>query len=91
MEIEVRVGKLKNGKTAGKDEVMGEMIKSGDDRVVEWIWRLYNLVLESGAVLEDWRSTMIVPLYKGKGERTECSNYRTISLLTMIGKNMQRF
>ena len=27
MEVEVRVGKLKNGKAAGKDEVKGEMIK----------------------------------------------------------------
>ena len=29
---------------------------------------------------------MIVPLYKGKGERNECKNYRGISLLSVIGK-----
>ena len=28
---------------------------------------------------------MIVPLYKGKGERVECSNYSGISLLSMVG------
>ena len=28
-EVEVRVGKPKNGKAAGKDEVTGDMIKSG--------------------------------------------------------------
>ena len=33
MEVEVRVGKLKNGKATGKDEVTGEMIKSGGNRV----------------------------------------------------------
>ena len=27
-ELEVRVGKLKNGKAAGKDKVKGEMIKA---------------------------------------------------------------
>ena len=32
------------------------------------------MVFESGVVPEDWRSAMIVPLYKGKGERTECKN-----------------
>ena len=44
------------------------------------------MAFESGVVLEDWRSYVIVPLYKGKGERTECTNYRGISLLSMIGK-----
>ena len=42
--------------------------------------------IESGGVPEDWRSAMIVPLYKGKGERTECKNYRGISLLSVVGK-----
>ena len=41
---------------------------------------------ESGGVPEDWRSSVIVPLYKGKGEKTECKNYRGISLLIVVGK-----
>ena len=45
MEVEVRVGKLKDGKAAGKDEVTGEMIKGGGSRVVDWIWRLCNMDL----------------------------------------------
>ena len=36
-KVEVRVGKLKNGNTAGKDEITGQMIKGGSDRVVDWI------------------------------------------------------
>ena len=35
---------------------------------------------------EDWRSAVIVPLYGGKGERTECRNYRSISLLSVVGR-----
>ena len=58
---EVGVRKIKNGKAAGKDEVTGEMIKSGGDAVVDWIWRLCNIDFESG---------VIVPLYKGKEEKT---------------------
>ena len=30
--------------------------------------------------------TVIVPLYKGKRERTECKNYRGISMLSVAGK-----
>ena len=42
----VRVGKLKN-------EVTGEMIKGGFDRVVDWIWALCNIAFEIGVALED--------------------------------------
>ena len=40
-EVEVRVGKLKNGNAAGKDEIKGKIIKGGGGRVV--IWRLCNM------------------------------------------------
>ena len=78
--------KLNSGKVTGKAEVTGEIIKRGDDRVVDEIWRLCNMAFESGVVPEDWRSALIIPLYKGKGERTECNNYRRISLLIVVGK-----
>ena len=42
-DVEVRVGKLKNGKVAVKDDITGEMIKGRGDRVVDWIWRLCNM------------------------------------------------
>ena len=34
----------------------------------------------------DWRGACIVPLYKGKGDKCECSNSRGISLLSVVGK-----
>ena len=80
------MGRLISGKAAGKDEITGEMIKGGGDRVVDWIWRLCNIAFESGVVPEDWRSAVNVPLYKGIGERTESKNYRGISLLSVVGK-----
>ena len=82
----MKVGKQKNGKASGKYEVTGEMIKGGGDRVMNWIWRLCNMAFETSVMLEDWRSTVIVTLYKDKGERTECKNYRGISLLSVVGK-----
>ena len=33
---------------------------------------------------EDWRSAVIIPLYKGKGERNEYKNYR--GMLSLVGK-----
>ena len=41
---------------------------------------------ESSVVPEDWKSTVIVLLYKGKGESTECRSYRSTSLFSEILK-----
>ena len=35
---------------------------------------------------EEWRSAVIVPLYKDKGESTECKNYGGISFFSIVGK-----
>ena len=41
---------------------------------------------ETSALPEDSRPAVIVPLYKGKGERTKYSNYRGISSLSLVVK-----
>ena len=79
------MGKLKNGKDAGKDEIRGEMIKGGGNRVVDWIWRLCNMAFESGVVAQDWKSAVIVQLYKGKREMTKCSNYALYNYFDTCG------
>ena len=33
-----------------------------------------------------WRAACIVPLYKGKGVKCECSNSRGIGLLSVVSK-----
>ena len=52
-EVEVWVGKLKNRKAAGNDEVTEEMEKGGGDMVVNWIWSLCKMAFETGVVHED--------------------------------------
>ncbi len=41
---------------------------------------------KEGEVPDDWKKPIIIPLYKGKGSRSECSSYRGISLLSVPGK-----
>ena len=47
---------------------------------------LCDMAFESGVVLEDLGSAVIVSLYKGKEKRKECKKYRGISLLNVVGK-----
>ena len=52
--------------------------------IVGWLVRLLNISFDMGVVPMDWRGAFIVPLYKGKGEKCECSNSRGISLLSEV-------
>ena len=85
-EVRMAIKKLKNGKATGVDDIAGEMIKAGGEVMAEWLVRVLNICWKEGRVPEDWRKAVIVPIYKGKGEKDVCNNYRGISLLSVVGK-----
>ena len=57
----------------------------------KWLWlaKLFNEVWGRGVAPRDWKSAIIVPIHK-KGSRLECTNYRGISLLSLVGKVFAR-
>ena len=66
------------------------LIKAGKSSLLE---PLHNLLLKcwkEGEVPQDMRGANIIPLYKNKGDRSDCNNYRDISLLSIVGKLFAR-
>ena len=53
---------------------------------VHTLHKIVTRVWEEDVVTEEWHQGIIIPLYKGKGSKSECSNDRGITLLTMPGK-----
>ena len=47
---------------------------------------LFNLILRSGAIPEQWSIGKIKPIYKNSGDRNDPDNYRPINLLSCLGK-----
>ncbi|XP_076031869.1 uncharacterized protein LOC143019772 [Oratosquilla oratoria] len=85
-EVKAVVKMMKAGKAPGLDGCHAECLKKGGSVMVDWLVRLSNVCWREGRVPEDWRSACIVPLYKGKGDKCECSSFRGISLLSVVGK-----
>lgn len=48
------------------------------------------MTLESRTVPWAWKDAMLVSLYKGKGDKEECKNYRKICQLCVDGKVYDR-
>ena len=77
------VNEMKSVKVPGLDGFPVECLKKGGMAVLQWPVRLLNVSFDIGVLPMDWRGACIVPLYKGKGDKCECSNSRGISLLQL--------
>ena len=85
-EVLANIKSLKNNKSEGLDYVKNEYIKNCPPSVVELIVKLFNLILKTGHVPQDWGIGLIVPIFKKKGSQSDPNNYRGITLLSCIGK-----
>ena len=85
-EIMKCIRKLKNNKSSGLDLIINEYLKYTSDLMLPIYEKLFNVILETGIIPSDWLEGMIIPLYKNKGDKTDCNNYRGITLLSCFGK-----
>lgn len=84
-EVERAIMYLKNNKSPGTDLITGEMIKSGGETLIEEMYKLCNMVWNVGKVPNEWTKSLLVLIHK-KGSMMECTNYRTVALLSHLGK-----
>ena len=85
-EMKRALNETKGGKAPGMDGVRVEMLKEGGMTVLEWLVRVFNICFMLSIVPVDWVIACMVPLYKGKGDVHEYSNFTGISLLSVVGK-----
>ena len=57
------------------------MIQATGEIGTQWILDLCNGIVKEGSITEDWKSTVVLPIYKGKGDPMECGSHRGIKLL----------
>jgi len=77
---------MKRHKTPGMSGIVAEMIQFTGDIGTQWILNLCNGIVKE----EDWKSSMVLPIYKGKGDPMECGSYRGIKLLDHAMKVVER-
>ena len=84
-EVEEAVHSLGLGKAPGADQVTAEAVKAGGPILINRLHALFRKIWKSEQIPKAWKKAIIVPLHK-KGDNRECSNYRGISLLSILGK-----
>ncbi|KAH1210522.1 LINE-1 retrotransposable element ORF2 protein [Glycine max] len=59
-------------------------------RGLEWLTKLFNEIMRSKRMSEEWRRSTLVPIYKNKGDIQNCANYRGIKLMSHTMKLWER-
>ena len=79
-ELELAIEKLKSHKSPGIDQILAELIKAGGRTIHCEINKLIISIWNKEELTEDWKESIIIPIYK-KGDRKYFNNYKGISLL----------
>ena len=89
-EVTKAIEQLKSGKAAGVDGIPPELWKNGGQTLHSKLHEFFVCCWEQGNLPQDLRDAIIITLYKNKGEKSDCSNYRGITLLSIAGKILAR-
>ncbi|XP_062840465.1 uncharacterized protein LOC134299981 [Anolis carolinensis] len=88
-EVSNAISQQKNNKASGPDGIPAEIFKTGGPELIQQFHQLIEKVWVIEKIPADFKDATIINLFK-KGDRTDCGNYRGISLLTSAGKILAR-
>ena len=89
-EVKATLQDMKRGKACGISGVCAEFMIGSGEAGLEALTHICNVVLNGGSMPLDWRDSVLVPLYKGKGDVRECGSYRGVKLLEHGMKVLER-
>ena len=89
-EVSTAVKQMLLRKSPGDDSIPAEIFKFGGNTLLKTLLELFIIIWEKGSVPDDFRISSIIKLFKNKGKKVECDNYRGISLLSVAEKILAR-
>ena len=89
-EVQKAINQTSSGRASGKDSIPAEIYKAAGPDALNAFHDILLDIWEKEAMPDDFRDALIVALYKNKGNRADCGNYRGISLLSIAGKIFAR-
>ena len=80
-EVEESLKSAKTGKAPGIYGISIEIIKAAGEAGVELLWRVCRAIWKDGIAPMEWRQSIIIPIWKRKGDRRECSHHNQVKCL----------
>ena len=84
-EFSKAIDSLASGNAPGNDGIPPDLIKHYKTTLLLPLHEVHCQCWQEGAVPQDMRDSKFITLYKNKGDRNECNNFRGISPLSIVG------
>ena len=84
------VQKLNSGKSPDMNGLLEEFFHCAGPVLMGRLTTLLQTAWRTETIPENWRNSLLVVLYKGKGPKNNGSNYRGISFLSVVGEILSR-
>ena len=88
-EVKHHIKQLRNSST-GPDNIHNRCLKNHSELLVQYLTNLFNAILKQGYIPEKWKMAKIILLLKPKKDKQHPSSYRPISLLSCLGKLLEK-
>ncbi|CAF3018287.1 unnamed protein product [Rotaria sp. Silwood2] len=88
-EVKFHIKQLRNSST-GPDNIHNRCLKNASELLIKLLTNLFNLILKYGYIPSKWKTAHIILLLKPKKDKQHPSSYRPISLLSCLGKLLEK-
>ena len=75
------MNRMKIGKASGPSGVAMELFKVGGDKCLKPLINIFNDILFKDRLPEEWMLSLLVPIFKDKGDPLNTNSYTAIKLL----------
>jgi hypothetical protein len=89
-EVRNAMRKMKKGKAVGPDQIPVEAWRCMGEMAVGWFTKIFNDILKGDSMPEEWRKSLLIPVFKNKGDAQDCNSYRGIKLMSHAMKLWER-
>ena len=80
--------KLNINKSCGPDDIHPHVLQKTANAMCKPLQLIFQMSLEKGECPDDWKTANVTPIHK-KGDRTDPSNYRPVSLTSQVCKILE--